>query len=75
MTTAAPGVLPDHAIAALIDQGAIAAEVPIPADQIQPASLDLRLGHVAYRVRASFLAGDGRSVASGCPNSPCTRWT
>ena len=33
------------------------------ARQIQPASLDLRLGTVAYRVRASFLAGHGRRVA------------
>jgi len=31
--------------------------VPIGDDQIQPASIDLRLGEVAYRVRASFLAG------------------
>jgi dCTP deaminase len=30
---------------------------PIAEDQIQPASLDLRLGEVAYRVRASFLPG------------------
>ncbi|MGA0923905.1 MAG: 2'-deoxycytidine 5'-triphosphate deaminase [Lutimaribacter sp.] len=31
--------------------------------QVQPASLDLRLGSVAYRIRASFLAGKGRKVA------------
>jgi dCTP deaminase len=30
--------------------------------QVQPASLDLRLGTVAYRVRASFLPGPGTSV-------------
>ena len=30
--------------------------------QFQPASLDLRLGKEAYRVRASFLPGRGRSV-------------
>ena len=30
---------------------------PVLDDQIQPASLDLRLGAVAYRVRASFLPG------------------
>ena len=30
---------------------------PIVDDQIQPASIDLRLGDVAYRVRASFLPG------------------
>jgi dCTP deaminase len=31
-------------------------------DQIQPASIDLRLGEVAYRVRASFLPGTRASV-------------
>jgi len=31
--------------------------------QIQPASLDLRLGDIAYRVRASFLPGPGATVA------------
>ncbi|SDE17536.1 2'-deoxycytidine 5'-triphosphate deaminase [Limimaricola pyoseonensis] len=57
------GVLPRQRIAALIESGAISAEPAIAAAQIQPASLDLRLGPVAYRVRASFLAGQGRSVA------------
>ena len=36
---------------------------PFAAGQIQPASLDLRLGAVAYRVRASFLPGPGTPVA------------
>ncbi len=58
-----PGVLPAQALRALIASGAIAADAPIIAGQIQPASLDLRLGATAYRVRASFLAGAGRSVA------------
>ena len=57
------GVLPSQAIRSLIDRGAIAADHPFAAGQVQPASLDLRLGAVAYRVRASFLAGAGRSVA------------
>src|SRR5438552_7017393 len=35
---------------------------PIQDDQYQPASLDLRLGHVAYRVRASFLPGKDAKV-------------
>ncbi|SOH92374.1 dCTP deaminase [Monaibacterium marinum] len=51
------GVLPSHAIASLIATGAITATQPIPDEQIQPASLDLRLGAVAHRVRASFLPG------------------
>lgn len=56
------GVLPDHAIQGLIANGAIAAQTAILPQQIQPASLDLRLGTVAYRVRASFLAGRARTV-------------
>ena len=57
------GVLPSQAISALIDSGALSGAPAITPEQIQPASLDLRLGKVAYRVRASFLAGAGRSVA------------
>ncbi|MEL6234552.1 MAG: 2'-deoxycytidine 5'-triphosphate deaminase [Pseudomonadota bacterium] len=57
------GVLPDAAIARLIETGAVAAQPGIDTGQIQPASLDLRLGPVAWRVRASFLAGATRSVA------------
>lgn len=56
------GVLPRQHLEAMIASGAITASSPIPAAQIQPASLDLRLGHVAYRVRASFLAGAGQRV-------------
>lgn len=59
----AKGVLPSQALRALIANGAISARLPINDAQIQPASLDLRLGTVAYRVRASFLAGQGRKVA------------
>ena len=58
------GVQPDSQIRALIDAGAIAATPIIIDAQVQPASLDLRLGTIAYRVRASFLAGHGRSVAT-----------
>jgi dCTP deaminase len=57
------GILPDRMIAALAKAGAIIAEQPFVPDQIQPASLDLRLGAVAYRVRASFLPGPGATVA------------
>lgn len=57
------GVLPDDQIRALIDAGAIRSDIPVTPEQIQPASLDLRLGAVAYRLRASFLAGKGRRVA------------
>jgi dCTP deaminase len=57
------GILPDRTIAALAAEGAIRAAYPFAPDQIQPASLDLRLGTVAYRVRASFLPGPGTAVA------------
>ncbi|MDJ0826608.1 MAG: 2'-deoxycytidine 5'-triphosphate deaminase [Rhodobacter sp.] len=57
------GVLPSQTLAAMIARGEIAAETEIAAAQIQPASLDLRLGHEAYRVRASFLSGEGQRVA------------
>ena len=54
-------------IAALAKAGGdICPRTDFAPDQIQPASLDLRLGDVAYRVRASFLPGrtDGRASAS-----------
>ena len=41
---------------------------PVDIDQVQPASLDLRLGKKAYRVRASFLAGSKNSVADRLSN-------
>lgn len=56
------GVLPDSEILRLIASGAIAADPAITPEQVQPASLDLRLGTTAYRLRASFLAGKGRRV-------------
>ncbi len=60
---AAPGILPSQSIAALAEAGAITTARPLDADQVQPASLDLRLGATVWRVRASFLPGLGRTVA------------
>ena len=48
---------------------------PITEDQFQPASLDLRLGPTAYRVRASFLPGKGDGRRPSSTSSRCTRWT
>jgi dCTP deaminase len=62
------GVLPSQTIRAMIGSGAIRAAVAPDPAQVQPASLDLRLGPRAYRVRASFLAGEGRSVAARLPD-------
>lgn len=56
------GILPDRDIAALFDARALVSAAPLDADQIQPASLDLRLGATAYRVRASFLPGPASKV-------------
>lgn len=62
MTKTDIGVLPSQAISEMIVRGEIHPEIAVPKGQIQPASLDLRLGHTAYRVRASFLSGRARSV-------------
>lgn len=61
-TVGAEGILPDHMVADLAASGGIRPSVPFADDQIQPASLDLRLGKVAYRVRASFLPGPQSTV-------------
>src|SRR5213078_3218670 len=50
-------------IAAMADAGLILPAYPFVESQIQPASLDLRLGEVAFRVRASFLPGPRTTVA------------
>ncbi|KPD11445.1 2'-deoxycytidine 5'-triphosphate deaminase [Phaeobacter sp. 11ANDIMAR09] len=57
------GVLPSQAIEKMFTRGEITLAEPLVEGQVQPASLDLRLGSVAYRVRASFLAGQDCSVA------------
>ncbi|HEY3797623.1 MAG TPA: 2'-deoxycytidine 5'-triphosphate deaminase [Caulobacteraceae bacterium] len=58
----APGILPSQSIEALIAAGAVTTAGDFDPDQVQPASLDLRLGARAWRVRASFLPGLGRRV-------------
>ena len=56
------GILPDHALEAAFARGWIDGPAPA-AGQIQPASLDLRLGRYAHRLPFSFLPGRGRTVA------------
>ena len=57
------GLWPAQVLRAAVTAGQeIMAAAPIADDQVQPASLDLRLGEVAYRVRASFLPGAQSSV-------------
>jgi dCTP deaminase len=60
---ATTGLLPSQLLREAVAQGReILSPQPIDDDQIQPASIDLRLGEVAYRVRASFLPGPRASV-------------
>jgi dCTP deaminase len=58
----AGGILPVQQIRALASTGAIVSAQPFGARQLQPASLDLRLGPMAYRVRASFLPGRSMTI-------------
>ncbi len=60
--TGATGIFSQRMIAELNANGAINASKPFDDDQIQPASLDLRLSDKAFRVRASFLPGPQSSV-------------
>jgi dCTP deaminase len=63
MTARTTGILSDRGIAALFDSGRLISERALDHDQVQPASLDLRLGVKAYRVRASFMPGPTSLVA------------
>jgi dCTP deaminase len=56
------GILPSQEISNLVARGHISAMPAINPDHIQPASLDLRLGDMAHRVRASFLPGPNSTV-------------
>jgi dCTP deaminase len=58
------GILPSHVLKRLIRaRREIVAIDEIEESQIQPASVDLRLGAIAWRVRASFLPGPNATVA------------
>ena len=63
MTFDKPGALASQHLKQLISESVIASDTSIQEDQIQPASIDLRLGITAYRVRSSFLPGKDRTVA------------
>jgi dCTP deaminase len=60
--TGKPGILPCQDIWTLKKRKVIRSTLDITADIIQPASLDLRLGAKAWRIRASFLPGKDRHV-------------
>ena len=56
------GILAHPQIQQAVDTGIIATPTPLGETQIQPASLDVRLGAKAWRVRASFLPGKTTSM-------------
>jgi dCTP deaminase len=56
------GILPSQEIRELIRNGKIRSTQEITDGQIQPASMDLRLGNVAYRIQASFLPGRSSTI-------------
>ena len=56
------GILPIQVLRELLRVGEIVTATPPAANQLQPASLDLRLGAKAHRVRAGFLPGHRRRV-------------
>ena len=57
------GILPVQHLEQAIQDGVIAADHSVEEGQLQPASLDLRLGREAWRVQASFLPGQHMTVA------------
>jgi dCTP deaminase len=71
--TRTTGILPSQDIARLIANGKISANPAIEEQHIQPASLDLRLGEMAHRVRASFLPGPNSTVESKIKELRMTR--
>jgi hypothetical protein len=56
------GILPSQSIEELIAAGHITGNPPVAPEQVQPSSLDLRIGPVAYRIRASFLSSRNARV-------------
>jgi dCTP deaminase len=67
------GILPSQEISNLIDGGHVIANPAINPEHIQPASLDLRLGDMAHRVRASFLPGPNSTVEAKIKDLRMTR--
>jgi len=63
MSAQTQGILPAQTIREMIEAERIGLDAPLKPAQLQPASLDLRLGAKAYRVRASFLPAKGSVVA------------
>ena len=60
--SAKDGILPENQLVTAFDKKQISVAEPLLDGQIQPASLDLRLGARAWRIQASFLPGRGQTV-------------
>ena len=60
--TVADGILPESQLLDAVENGHILHCETLLDGQIQPASLDLRLGMRAWRIQASFLPGHGQTV-------------
>ncbi|HEY3973031.1 MAG TPA: 2'-deoxycytidine 5'-triphosphate deaminase [Candidatus Sulfotelmatobacter sp.] len=67
------GILPSQEISGLIAAGNVIATPAINPEHVQPASLDLRLGNMAHRVRASFLPGPNSTVEAKIKELRMTR--
>jgi dCTP deaminase len=67
------GILPSQEINHLIARGSVTATPAINPDHVQPASLDLRLGDIAHRVRAGFLPGPNSTVEAKIKELRMTR--
>ena len=68
MNTNRTGVLPSQFLRRMIIQKKILASNPIEDDQVQPSSIDLRLGSNAWRLQASFLPGEENTVKDQLKN-------
>ncbi|RYG58229.1 MAG: 2'-deoxycytidine 5'-triphosphate deaminase, partial [Alphaproteobacteria bacterium] len=62
------GVLVDTDINHLVASGVLKPQLPLIEGQVQPASIDLRLGTKAYRIQAGFLPGKSRKVMDCLPD-------
>jgi dCTP deaminase len=71
--TRAKGIVPSQGIRELVNRGIVTATPAIEEQHIQPASLDLRLGDIAHRVRASFLPGPNNTVEARIKELRMTR--
>lgn len=68
VATLSQGVLVDTDINHLVASGVLKPQLPFIEGQVQPASLDLRLGTKAYRIQAGFLPGKSRKVMECLPD-------